>query len=120
MELENILGELSTEMKDLVASAITGNDGLTIAVYSNDSYLDINAISAEFASIVSAVSRAGEDLNAGKFINSVFTTENYQILTSQISDLPFFQIVCLKSGGNIGKARFLMGKFESKIKDALL
>lgn len=119
MELEHILGELSCEMQDLVASAITGNDGLTIAVYSNDSSLDINTVSAEFASIVSSVSRIGDDINAGKFINSVFTTENYQILTSQISDMPFFQILCLKSGGNIGKARFLMGKYEPKIKDAL-
>ena len=120
VELDTILEGLKDELPEFVAAAVAGSDGLTISTLAKDSSVDMSMVGAEFASIVSMVSKAGREINAGKLHSSIFSTDNYHILTSQVGETPFFQIICLRSDGNIGKARYLMGKTEARIKEAIL
>lgn len=119
VDLDTILSEMKLELPGFVAGAVAGNDGLPIAVLTQDEFFDINMASAEFATIVSQIERCGYDLSLGRMRSSIFTTDNYHILTASIGDAPFFQIIFLAPYGNIGKARFLMGKFENRFKEAL-
>lgn len=119
MDLDLILSEMKSELTGFVAGAIAGIDGLPIAIITQDEFFDINMASAEFATIVTQIERCGNDLSLGKIRSSIFTTENYNILTSSINDTSFFQILFLAPNGNIGKARFLMSKCENKLKEAL-
>jgi len=120
VELDSILSEIKADLPDFVAGAITGVDGLTISSLSMDENMNMEAIGAEFASIVSTISNIGIDLGAGNIKSSIFTMDKYQILTSQICSTGFFQLLCLKADGNIGRARYIMSRMENKIKEALV
>ncbi len=78
MDLDTILSEMKLELPGFVAGAVAGNDGLPIAVLTQDEFFDINMASAEFATIVSQIERCGYDLSLGRMRSSIFTTDNYQ------------------------------------------
>ncbi|MBP7732287.1 MAG: hypothetical protein KA140_00770 [Caldisericia bacterium] len=115
MELENILEELQLELSDFYASAIVGLDGLTIAEIKSDDNVDINGASAEFASVINSMSKTSEYFDSGLVQGMLISTEKYNFLTQAVGNLPFFILVVLGNTGNIGKARYLMGKLSKVV-----
>lgn len=112
MELENILEELQVELSEFYAGAIVGYDGLTIAELSIDQDIDITGASAEFASVINSLSKSTEYFDSGMIQGTLVSTEKYNFLTQSIGCLPFFMLVAIGNTGNIGKARYLMGKLS--------
>ena len=115
MELENILEELQLELSDFYAGAIVGLDGLTIAEVKTDERIDIVGASAEFASVINSMSKTSEYFDSGLVLGTLISTEEYNFLTQSVGNLPFFILVVLGNTGNIGKARYLMGKLSKMV-----
>jgi predicted regulator of Ras-like GTPase activity (Roadblock/LC7/MglB family) len=119
VELENVLEELQLELSDFYAGAIVGLDGLTIAELSTDDDIDILGVSAEFSSVINSISKTAQSIDAGMINGSLVTTEKYNFLTQMINELPYFIIVVIGNMGNIGKARYLMGKMTKVIAEII-
>ncbi len=120
MQLDNILEDIGNELVGLECYALVGRDGLALTQKSLFPDVDITSLIVEFSTVFNATKKAGFEINDEGALSSIHSFSDHHIIIHEIPGTEFFCIVCLRtSDGNIGKAKYLLKKFEQKLFEEL-
>lgn len=120
MELDNILDSIGNELAGLECYALVGRDGLALVQKNLMPDIDITTLIVEFSTVFNTTKKAACEIGDHGFLSSIHSLANHHIILHEISDTEYFCLVCLRtSDGNIGKAKYILKKYEDKIKEEL-
>ncbi|MCK5743776.1 MAG: hypothetical protein KAH30_03495 [Caldisericia bacterium] len=115
MLLDDILEEMGQELNGLECSAVVGLDGLVLVQKVIIPEVDIFALTVEFSAVFIATKKAGIEIGDSGNLMSIHTFKDHYVVMQGIEGTDYFIIVCLRStDGNIGKAKYVLGKYEKR------
>lgn len=124
MSFESVLQKILEGNRDAIGIALMGNDGIPIVYLrgekTTDSPLgeDLGAAGAEFGRILGDIHKASDSLGGGVVDEVVISLSRFTLLFRDIAD-DVVLVLALGPGGNLGKARYRMRRYEREIRDEL-
>jgi CheY-like chemotaxis protein len=117
--LKEILKEMADEMDGVLSIQVTGMDGITIAVH-NPTGADVDAFSAKFAMVMKLIEKSVEGLNnLGEFEENLVQAQNAWILTRFVGE-QYYVGVAVSRDGTLGNVRLVAGKYQERLRKALV
>ncbi len=114
-----VLEELAGDLDDFVAASVVGADGMSIANLVSERDFNEEKAAAALSQLVKQANESSEAMDAGKFEETITSSERYMFITRPIGNGKFFAQVVLKADGNIGAARMYINEYEEALLDAL-
>ena len=124
MSFESVLQKIIDGCGDAIGVALMGNDGIPIvhvrAQNAVESQLgdDLSSVGAEFGRILGDIHKASDSLGGGLTNEVVIRLSRFTLLFREVAD-DVVLLLAIGPEGNIGKARFLLRRFEREIRDEL-
>ena len=124
MSFENVLQKIIDGCSDAIGVALMGNHGIPIvhvrAQNAAESQLgdDLSSVGAEFGRILGDIHKASDSLGGGLMNEVVIRLSRFTLLFREVAD-DVVLLLAIGPEGNIGKARFLLRRFEREIRDEL-
>jgi len=103
-----ILESLASKVEGTLCAIVMGVDGISIEK-SLDSAANIEALAAEYTSLLKASSAAAQDSGQGSLEELIVSTGS-NIITICMINPEYFLLLLLEKEGNIGRARFELKK----------
>jgi predicted regulator of Ras-like GTPase activity (Roadblock/LC7/MglB family) len=98
-----------------IAGLLMGFDGIPVEQYAKgNATLDVESIGMEYSVILSQISKAAEQLDAGAAREVSIAAERQTTLIRLIND-EYFVALTLAPHGNLGKARYLLRMLSPKL-----
>ena len=113
------LRQLVMEIPGGIAGSIAGFDGIGITSFTNDPDFSLTVADAEIASIVGAVKKSSESLNAGEPQEVYFVTNRYGFLVKTIRGQYVVTLVIDANELNWGLMRVQINKIIPRIEAEL-
>ena len=107
---EEHLRNLVMELRGGIAGSISGYDGIGIAAFSNDPDFDQVIADAEMASVMGAIRKAAESLQAGNPAEAYFLSGRFGFIIKAIGTQYFVTIILEASELNWGLTRLQVNK----------
>jgi predicted regulator of Ras-like GTPase activity (Roadblock/LC7/MglB family) len=108
MIFEEVVQKAVEETSGALASVIMASDGISLSQYINpEANMDIEALGIEYASLLSATSRASEAMEAGALNELQLSTDKYMTLI-RVLNPDYFIALIMSPKGNLGKGRFIL------------
>jgi predicted regulator of Ras-like GTPase activity (Roadblock/LC7/MglB family) len=126
----SILLTIADQAGDALGAALMGSDGIPIeqveATRLPDSFTgdvhalqeEIGAIGVEFGRILDEARKASDSVGAGGIEELVVRTGRFWVLVRSIDEDTFVTVV-LTPNANVGKARFLVRRWEGSLREQL-
>lgn len=124
MSFRSILREIVEDCGGGVGAALMGSDGIAIDEFVNDRVPegplreDIGIAGIEFSRILDEIRKAADSLDAGAMTETVVSLARMQLVFRPIDEEIFLAVVLLPDG-NLGKARYLIRRYLSQIRQEL-
>jgi predicted regulator of Ras-like GTPase activity (Roadblock/LC7/MglB family) len=115
----DVLQELADDLDDFVAASVVGADGMSVANLVVERDFDEEKAAAALSQLVKQANESAEAMEAGKFEETITSSERYMFITRPIGNGKFFTQVVLKADGNIGAARMYINEYEEALLDTL-
>lgn len=103
------LKEIAQRLEDIHCILLMGTDGLPIEKIILNDELNVEAITAEFTTILRITQHTTNEVNAGILEELIIRTDHLILLTKSITP-DYFILLVLPQDGNIGRARFELKK----------
>ena len=124
MTFESILQAIVDGCGGGLGIALMGNDGIAIAQAAGPGGAaswgpdDVSAAGVEFGRILEDIRKASDALDSGGVSETVISTKR-QVLVLRPVDEDTFLVLALSPDGNLGKARYLVRRHLSVLRDLL-
>ena len=104
-----ILESIASKVEGTLGAIVMGVDGISIEKRFLDSAANIEALAAEYTSLLKASSLAAQDSGQGSLEELIVSTAS-NIITICMINPDYFLLLLLEKEGNIGRARFELKK----------
>ena len=102
-----------------IAGLLMGFDGIPVEQYARaGSALDVESIGMEYSVLLPQISKAAEQLEAGRTREISIGAERQTTLIRLVND-EYFVALTLAPHGNLGKARYLLRMLSPKLEQEL-
>lgn len=118
MSLSESLRWVMGELEESRGAAIIGMDGIVVEEQKKEGELDLQALGAEFSSLLRSVGKATESVNLGGVTELVTCAEQSLVLLRRVTT-DYFLVLVIRSDGNLGKGRFLLRRAGAQLKTEL-
>jgi len=119
MSTRDTLKEIVESVDGGIGAVIIGYDGISLDEYiKEDSPVDMQVLSVEYATVLKEIRKAVEILNAGLMEEVSINTDVSRVIIRIIDD-DLFAILALLSDGNYGKGRYVLKRSVPKLKEIL-
>jgi len=113
-----ILQRILTESQG-VGVVLMGQDGIAVEqVLSREDGIDTQLVAVEYANVLKEIQRAAEVLQSGQLEEVSINTGEFQVLLRMLTP-EYFVALTLKVGGNSGKARYLLLREATWLREEL-
>ncbi len=117
---DEILKEIANEVTGCVGCALTGIDGLNLAVHSRAKNMDLDVVSAQMAMLFKLVDTSIEKIKAGQIEDNLLTTSNVYVLMRFLPGKNYFLgIAADRKTGNLGNMRLISKTYADRLAKAL-
>ena len=107
MGFDQTLHEAVERVEGCVAAMLMDADGIAIETYiQDDSTLDVQTMSVEYARIVNETQSVAETLDSGDLRELTINTQQSTIIIRVVQP-GYYLVMLLEGGGNTGKARYV-------------
>jgi predicted regulator of Ras-like GTPase activity (Roadblock/LC7/MglB family) len=103
------LREIAERLEDVHCVLLMGMDGLPVEKVIRDDTYNIDALTAEFTTVVKVTTASAGEVQAGALEEILILSEKMILLTKSITN-DYFLLLVLPAGGNLGRARFELKK----------
>ena len=114
-EINEMLEEMVKLLNEVVSISVVGMDGLVIAEYTADDSASTDYSSAKMTSAIVDLIQLVEEINMGKMVDNLLSTESGHFLTKQIGDGSIFLSIVCKRGANLGAMRYVSKVYNERI-----
>jgi predicted regulator of Ras-like GTPase activity (Roadblock/LC7/MglB family) len=108
MSLKNTLKEIVESVDGGLGAVIIGFDGIPLDEYlKEDTPIDLQVLSIEYATVLKEIRKAVDVLNAGTLEEISINTDVTRVIIRMI-DEDLFVVLALLRDGNFGKGRYVL------------
>lgn len=124
MSFNSVLKKIVSECGGGLSIALMGSDGIPIEqvqeVPSDANPLgdDLSVAGIEFGRILGEIYKASDSLGAGAFSEVMINLARFTLIFREVDD-DVLLVLALSPDGNIGKARYLMRRYQLEIREEL-
>lgn len=124
MTFQAILESIVAECDDIYGAVLMGTDGIPIAETARGNIADgplaeeIGTAGVEFTRILEEIGKASDALAGGPLSEASIFLGQFVLLFRAIDDETFLSVV-LSPDGNVGKARYLIRRYQLAIRQEL-
>jgi predicted regulator of Ras-like GTPase activity (Roadblock/LC7/MglB family) len=116
---KSILQDIVEQSGGGISSALMGYDGIAVDQYEKPfEGIDLQLVAVEYANVLKEVKKTVEILETGEMEEVVIRTERFTVLIRALTD-DYFVTLTLRRDGNFGKARYMLAKESSRLREAL-
>lgn len=116
---KNILRDIVEQSGGGVSAALMGYDGIAIDQYEIPCEgVDLQLVAVEYANVLKEIKKTVEVLETGDMEEVAIRTEGFAVLIRALND-EYFVTLTLRHGGNFGKARYLLARESTRLREAL-
>ena len=103
------LREIADRLDDVHCVLLMGMDGLPVEKVVRDDAFNIEALTAEFTTVVKVTTASANEVQAGTVEEILILSDKMILLTKSITN-DYFLLLVLPADGNLGRARFELKK----------
>jgi predicted regulator of Ras-like GTPase activity (Roadblock/LC7/MglB family) len=103
------LKEIAQKLEDIHCILLMGIDGLPIEKVILSEAMNVEAITAEFTTILRITQHTTNEVNAGNLEEVIILSSQFMLLTKSITP-EYFILLVMPHDGNLGRARFELKK----------
>jgi predicted regulator of Ras-like GTPase activity (Roadblock/LC7/MglB family) len=118
MDFKKILQETLSNVEGALGAGLVGMDGIVIDQISNNSSFDINAVGAEYSSIIKNAMRASANFGLGNTAEILITTDKATMIMMMVGQ-NYFVSLAINLDGNLGRGRLELKKAIPKFEKEL-
>jgi predicted regulator of Ras-like GTPase activity (Roadblock/LC7/MglB family) len=118
MDFKKILQETIANVDGAIGAGLVGMDGIIIDQVSNNTSFDINAVGAEYSSIIKNAMRASSNFGLGNTTEILITTDKATMIMMMVGQ-NYFVTLAINLDGNLGRGRLELKKAIPKFEKEL-
>jgi predicted regulator of Ras-like GTPase activity (Roadblock/LC7/MglB family) len=118
MDFKKILEETLSNVDGAIGAGLVGMDGIVIDQISKNSSFDINAVGAEYSSIIKNAMRASSNFGLGNTTEILITTDKATMIMMMVGQ-SYFVTLAINLEGNLGRGRLELKKAIPKFEKEL-
>jgi predicted regulator of Ras-like GTPase activity (Roadblock/LC7/MglB family) len=118
MDFKKILEETLSNVEGTIGAGLVGMDGIVIDQISHTSSFDINAVGAEYSSIIKNAMRASSNFGLGNTTEILITTDKATMIMMMVGQ-NYFVTLAINLDGNLGRGRLELKKAIPKFEKEL-
>ena len=118
MDFKKILEETLSNVDGAIGAGLVGMDGIVIDQISKNSSFDINAVGAEYSSIIKNAMRASSNFGLGNTAEILITTDKATMIMMMVGQ-SYFVTLAINLEGNLGRGRLELKKAIPKFEKEL-
>ena len=118
MDFKKILQETVSNVEGSIGAGLVGMDGIVIDQVSNTDTFDINAVGAEYSSIIKNAMRASSNFGLGNTAEILITTDKASMIMMMVGQ-SYFVSLAINLDGNLGRGRLELKKAIPKFEKEL-
>jgi predicted regulator of Ras-like GTPase activity (Roadblock/LC7/MglB family) len=103
------LKEIADRFQNVHAVFLMGMDGLPVEKIVRDDAFNIDALTAEFTTVLKVTNASAGEVNAGP-VDEILVLSDKMILLTKSITVDYFLLLVLPADGNLGRARFELKK----------
>ncbi|MCI0414825.1 hypothetical protein L0222_18775 [bacterium] len=103
------LREIADRFQNMHCIFLMGMDGLPVEKVVRDETFNMDAVTAEFTTVVKVTAASTGEVNAGSVDEILILSDKMILLTKSITS-QYFLLLVLPADGNMGRARFELKK----------
>lgn len=106
---DEVLESILSKVEGTQAAVVMGMDGISIATLAPSDSVNIEALAAEYSSLLKGTTFTTQEIGLGAIEELVVSSERHIIVVRMITP-EYFVLVLLDKNGNIGRTRFELRK----------
>ncbi len=118
MDFKKILEETISNVEGAIGAGLVGMDGIVIDQISRNPTFDINAVGAEYSSIIKNAMRASSNFGLGNTAEILITTDKATMIMMMVGQT-YFITLAINLDGNLGRGRLELKKAIPKFEKEL-
>lgn len=118
MDFKKILEETLSNVEGAIGAGLVGMDGIVIDQISHNTSFDINAVGAEYSSIIKNAMRASSNFGLGNTAEILITTDKATMIMMMVGQ-NYFVTLAINLDGNLGRGRLELKKAIPKFEKEL-
>lgn len=118
MDFKKLLEDMVGNVEGSLGAGLVGMDGIVIDQVSRHSSFDINAVGAEYSSILKNALKASADFGLGTTQEVLITTDKATMIMMMVGG-SYFVALALNLDGNLGRGRLELKKAIPKFEKEL-
>jgi predicted regulator of Ras-like GTPase activity (Roadblock/LC7/MglB family) len=124
MSFQVVLDKIVAECSDCLGAVLMGSDGIPIAEVATDRVPEgplseeIGTAGVEFTRILDEIRKASDALAGGSLAEASVVLDRFSMIFRAIDSDTFLAVV-VAPNGNLGKARYLMRRYQLAIREEL-
>lgn len=118
MDFKQILQEMVQSVEGSLGAGLVGMDGIVIDQISKNTSFDINAVGAEYSSILKNALKASKEFGLGSTQEVLITTDQAVMIMMMVGE-NYFVTLGLGLDGNLGRGRLELKKAIPKFEKEL-
>jgi len=118
MDFKKILEEMLENVEGSLGASLVGMDGIVIDQISRNNSFDINAVGAEYSSIIKNAMKASSSFGLGNTAEILITTDKATMIMMLVGK-NYFVALALSLDGNLGRGRLELKKAIPKFEKEL-
>jgi predicted regulator of Ras-like GTPase activity (Roadblock/LC7/MglB family) len=124
MSFQVVLDKIVAECSDCLGAVLMGSDGIPIAEVATDRVPEgplseeIGTAGVEFTRILDEIRKAADALAGGSLAEASVVLDRFSMIFRAIDSDTFLAVV-VAPNGNLGKARYLMRRYQLAIREEL-
>lgn len=118
MDFKKMLEEILANVEGAIGSSLVGMDGIVIDQVSHNASFDINAVGAEYSSILKNAMKASSNFGFGNTAEILITTDKATMIMMMVGK-GYFVALALNLDGNLGRGRLELKKAIPKFEKEL-
>ncbi len=118
MDFKKILEETLSNVEGAIGAGLVGMDGIVIDQISHNASFDINAVGAEYSSIIKNAMRASSNFGLGNTTEILITTDKATMIMMMVGQ-NYFVTLAINLDGNLGRGRLELKKAIPKFEKEL-
>lgn len=118
MDFKKILEEMLGNVEGSIGAGLVGMDGIVIDQISHNATFDINAVGAEYSTIIKNAMKASSNFGLGNTTEILITTDKAVMIMMMVGQ-NYFVTLALNLDGNLGRGRLELKKGIPKFEKEL-
>ncbi len=114
-----VLESIFEKVEGTLGVIVMGMDGISIEKRSREDLLNLEALSAEYTSLLKSSAATTQDIGLGT-LEEIIVSSDTQITVVRMITQEYFLLLMLETNGNIGRARFELKKAKYSLQKELV